>query len=140
MTVNDILTAFAVKLTELYPDRLVYVDEIPAGADGNFLVRCIEQSHQKGIGRRRVRVYQFEVLYFVAPKDSMAYNDWAETMYWGFEDLAVGQEVVHLSGAAANDTGDMVYHFVVDAQVYNTMAVDRSDEMEGLDQNTEAIT
>lgn len=69
MTANDLLTAIAMKLGALYPDRLVYHRKIDAKADGNHYVRCIDQSHAKRLGRRRYRSYSFEILYFQRKND-----------------------------------------------------------------------
>lgn len=116
MTVNDFIIGIAQKLKSLYPTRHVFVDEIPAKADGNHFVHCTDQRHGKKLGRRRSRSYSFEVLYFKAKKDNMAFNDWAEQMYFEFEALDVSGQIVHLTNAHAQDGDDMVFHFIFDAE------------------------
>lgn len=117
MTVNEIMSALAHKLGELFPDRAVYYTQIPRDADGNHYIRCIDQSHTKKLGRRRERTYSFEILYFCKEKDALVFNDWAETMYWGFESLMVNGQLVHLTGAHAEPGDDGVFHFVFDITV-----------------------
>ena len=53
MTVNEIMSALALRLGELFPERAVYYTQIPREADGNHYIRCTDQSHTKKLGRRR---------------------------------------------------------------------------------------
>ncbi len=53
MTLNNFLEAVASKLGEIWPDRKVYVDEIPKDADGQFFVGIIESGQEKHLDRRR---------------------------------------------------------------------------------------
>ena len=115
MTVNSFIRATAVKLGKLSPGKLVYTDEIPANADGNFFVRCIDQQHEKRLDRRRRRFYSFEVLYFQKADDPIVFNDWAEQMYSNFEQLTCEGRVFHLTNAHAEDGDDGVFHFIFDA-------------------------
>ena len=133
MTVNNFIRAVAVKLGELYPDRLVYTDEIPAVADGNFFVRCIEQQHEKRLDRRRRRFYSFEILYFQRERDTMLFNDWAEKMYSNFERLACEGRLFHLTNAHAENGDDGVFHFVFDADFTALLAPDPVAFMETLE-------
>ena len=70
MTLNNFLEAVAEKLVGLWPDRHVFVNEIPKDSDGNFFVGIIEATQEKKLDRRRRRHVQIEVLYFLASKDS----------------------------------------------------------------------
>lgn len=117
MTVNEILSALAHKLGELFPERAVYYTQIPREADGNHYIRCIDQSHTKKLGRRRERAYSFEVLYFCQKGDALVFNDWAETLYSELEMLTVGGQLVHITGAHAEPGDDGVFHFVFDITV-----------------------
>lgn len=69
MTLNNFLEAVAEKLVGLWPDRHVFVNEIPKDSDGNFFVGIIEATQEKKLDRRRRRHVQIEVLYFLASKD-----------------------------------------------------------------------
>lgn len=134
MTVNDVMTAIAAKLGELYPDRLVYRDKIEQAADGHHHVRCIDQSHGKLLDRRRQRSYSFEVLYFRKDNDVVEFNRWAETMYMEFETLTLSSgAVLHVTNASATDGDDMVFHFTFD--VTFTVLIDREtgDQMGDLE-------
>lgn len=46
MTLNNFIEAIAGKLTAVWPDRKVYVDEIPKDADGQFFVGIIESEQE----------------------------------------------------------------------------------------------
>ena len=117
MTVNEILSALAHKLGELFPDRAVYYTQIPRDADGNHYLRCTTQSHTKKLGRRRERAYSFEVLYFCQKGDALVFNDWAEVLYSELETLTANGQVVHITSAQAGPGDDGVFHFVFDITV-----------------------
>lgn len=142
MTVNKFMEAVASKLTEIWPSRKVFVDEIPKDADGNFFVGSIETSQEKRLDRRRTRSYQFEVLYFLRTDDNMAFNDWAESMYDNFEFLDVvetGTENrrIALTGQTARKDETGVFQFIFDANFFFVLAPEADDPMENLDQREE---
>ena len=89
MTLNKFLEAVAEKLVGLWPDRHVFVNEIPKDSDGNFFVGIIEATQEKKLDRRRRRHVQIEVLYFLASKDSLDFNEWSEKILDEFESLTV---------------------------------------------------
>lgn len=75
MTLNDFLEAIAKKLIARWPVRHVFVNRIPAEADGNFYVRVIETTQEQKLDRRRVRTTRFEVCYtYDQDIDSDTYN------------------------------------------------------------------
>lgn len=78
MTLNNFLEAVAEKLVGLWPDRHVFVNEIPKDSDGNFFVGIIEATQEKKLDRRRRRHVQIDVLYFLASKDNLDFNEWSE--------------------------------------------------------------
>lgn len=145
MTLNNILEAIASKLVGIWTDRHVYVNEIPKDSDGNFFVGIIETGQEKKLDRRRKRHIQFEVLYFLANKDNMDFNEWVEAMYDHFESLSVyektvdGSEVfrsIHLTNITARKDGDTrVYQFLFDADFYFVITGDPIPTMYYLDQN-----
>lgn len=58
MTLNNFIEAIAGKLAGVWPDRKVYVDEIPKDADGQFFVGIIEsgqEAHLTAAGKGRSR-------------------------------------------------------------------------------------
>lgn len=106
MTLNNFIEAIAGKLTAVWPDRKVYVDEIPKDADGQFFVGIIESEQEKHLDRRWKRSIQFEVLYFLNTKENMEFNAWAETMFDQFDVLTVKEtdqkdRTVRLTGQKA---------------------------------------
>ena len=140
MTLNNFLEAVASKLGTIWPDRKVYVDEIPKGSDGQFYVGIIESEQEKHLDRRRKRAVQFEVLYFLKTKDTMSFNAWAEEMYDIFETLAVKEtdektRTIRLTGQKARPNGNArVFQFLFDADVFFVLAPPEIPFMEVLDQ------
>ena len=119
MTLNKFLEAVAEKLVGLWPDRHVFVNEIPKDSDGNFFVGIIEATQEKKLDRRRRRHVQIEVLYFLASKDNLDFNEWSEKMLDEFESLTVAEtesrsRLVRLT----NVTASRVYQFLFDADFY----------------------
>ena len=142
MTVNKILEAIASKLTAIWPDRNVFVDKIPKGADGNFFVGVIETSQEKKLDRRRTRSCQIEVLYFLKSDDNMAFNDWADTMYDNFETLDVEEGAnktrrLYLTGQTARKDESGVFQFLFDVNINFVMAPEAIEFMENLTQKEE---
>lgn len=140
MTLNRFLEAVAAKLTAIWPDRKVHVDELPKDADGQFFVGIIESEQEKHLDRRRKRSIQIEVLYFLKAKDTMAFNAWAEAMYDNFETLDVVESeartrTIRLTGQKARpDANTRVFQFTFDADFHFVLTPPEIPFMETLDQ------
>lgn len=142
VTLRSLVEAVAGRLTELWPDRRVYVDAIPSGADGGFFVGVVESSQERRLGRRIRREVQFQILYFLNAQDNLAFLDWAEAMYDGFERLAVwdGDEkrTVRLRGRKAREGTDQgVYQFLFGADLSLLLAPEEGETMGHLEQKGE---
>ncbi len=149
MTLNNFLESIAMKLVGLWSDRHVFVNEIPKEADGNFFVRVIDTSQEKKLDRRRRRTVQFEVLYFLASKDNLEFNAWAETMFDEFESLSVHEKTEFVNGvekdvrrtirltniSARKDDDQRVFQFLFDADFYFVITPEVIPTMYYLDQN-----
>ncbi len=137
MTIEDLIRAIAAKLTALWPGSQVFVDEIPRQADGNLFIGLIDSEQRRGLGLRRERLYQFEVLYFLRSRKNMDFWAWAESMYQHFDELTVdtgaGARVVHLTGQAArSDDDNRVYQFMFNAEIMGVHLPEITDPMEEL--------
>ena len=143
MTLNNFTEAIAAKLSALWPDRKVYVDEIPKDADGQFFVGIIESEQEKHLDRRWKRSIQFEVLYFLKSKENMEFNAWAEAMYDQFETLTVQEteqktRTIRLTGQKAKSSKNArVYQFTFDADFFFVLTSPEIPFMETLDQTEE---
>lgn len=145
MTLNDFLEAIAKKLIARWPVRHVFVNRIPAEADGNFYVRMIETTQEQKLDRRRVRTTRFEVCYLQADRDNLAFNTWLEAMLDDFETLSVfektegGKDVfrsLRLTNIAANqDSDERFFSFRFDARLNFVITPDVIPSMYYLDQN-----
>ena len=149
MTLNDFLEAIAKKLIARWPVRHVFVNRIPAEADGNFYVRVIETSQEQKLDRRRVRTTRFEVCYLQADRDNLSFNTWLEAMLDDFETLSVfektedGTDVfrsLRLTNIAANQDGDeRFFSFRFDARLNFVITPDVIPSMYYLDQNNTTV-
>lgn len=149
MTLNNFLESIAVKLVGLWPDRHVFANEIPKNADGNFFVRVVDTSQERKLDRRRRRTVQFEVLYFLASKDNLEFNAWAETMFDEFESLSVHEKTEFVNGvekdvhrvirltnvSARKDDDQRVFQFLFDTDFYFVITPEVIPTMYYLDQN-----
>lgn len=127
MTVNKFIEAIAAKLTALWPDKKVYVDEIPQGADGNFSIQVIETSQSKHLGNRHKRTYQFDVAYIKKKHDAMNYHAWAETMYMEFGTIKIDDMTFHMTNLHT-DTVDGIFHFLMDVTFMALFVPESNDE------------
>lgn len=134
MEVSDFIQAMVQILTELFPGQMVYVEQIPAGAENCLLVRCIKQSHQKRLDRRRVRAYQFEILSYPRSGGSMDFYEWTTKLYTRLERLTVCGQVFHMGNLRAESGDDGVLHFLLDTEFTFLLEAEPGDPMERLDQ------
>ena len=133
MTLNNLMSAVAAKLEELWPGRKITPNKLPQNADGQFFFRLIDSEQNKHLDRRRHRVLQFEILYFLQSDNILDFHDWAETMYDHFELLEVGDRVVHLSEQKARRNGEArVYQFTFTADFYVVYETPPGDDMESV--------
>lgn len=141
MTLNNFLEAVATKLVSLWPDRHVYVNAIPKNSDGNFFIGIVETTQEKKLDRRRRRHIQAEVLYFLASKDNLDFNEWAETMLDEFETLTVAEtedktRLVRLTNVTTRkDEDSRVFQFLFDADFYFVIVPEAVPTMYYLDHN-----
>lgn len=118
MTLNELTRAAAARLRALWPDRPVYVDDIPREADGCLYIGLIDSEQGQELDRRFKRSVSFQILYFRADQDALAYQDWAEALYDGFRTLEAGGRTVRLKNCGARENGEQrCYQFTFDADL-----------------------
>lgn len=118
MTLNELTWAAAARLRALWPDRPVYVDDIPREADGCLYIGLIDSEQGQELDRRFKRSVSFQILYFRADQDALAYQDWAEALYDGFRTLEAGGRTVRLKNCGARENGEQrCYQFTFDADL-----------------------
>jgi hypothetical protein len=126
VTLNNFMESVAANILAVYPDKSVFVGEIPAENSGNIFVGLIETSQTHHLNRRYERHLSFEVLYFLASKDTVSFHEWAESMYDAFDTLTVADAndpdktyLVHTQDTEARPGNDnRVYQFLFDVDVY----------------------
>ena len=118
MTLNELTRAVAARLRALWPDRPVYVDDIPREADGCLYIGLIDSEQGQELDRRFKRSVSFQILYFRADQDALAYQDWAEALYDGFRTHEAGGRTVRLKNRSARENGEQrCYLFTFDADL-----------------------
>lgn len=118
MTLNELTWAAAARLRALWPDRPVYVDDIPREADGCLYIGLIDSEQGQELDRRFKRSMSFQILYFRADQDALAYQDWAEALYDGFRALEIDGRTVRLKNCRARENGEQrCFQFTFDADL-----------------------
>ncbi len=111
MKISDIARDIGRKLNAAFPGSVMYVDDIPAGAEGNFLLVITEISGGDGITPRRKRSVSFDVVYFSKPRDALVFADWTELMEDTLHTLSGEGQLFNTKGRNAVRT-DMQYHYM----------------------------
>jgi len=111
MKISDIARDIGRRLKTAFPESVMYVDDIPADAEGNFLLVITEITGGEGIIPRRKRSVSFDVVYFSKPRDALAFADWAELMEDTLRTLSGEGQLFHTSERSAVRT-DMQYHYM----------------------------
>ena len=111
MKISDIARDIGRRLKAAFPGRVMYVEDIPAGAEGNFLLVIAEIADGGGITPRRKRSVSFDVVYFSKPRDALAFADWAELMEGALRTLSGEGQQFHTKERNAVRT-DMQYHYM----------------------------
>ena len=111
MKISDIARDIGRKLNAAFPGSVMYVDDIPAGAEGNFLLVITEISDGDGITPRRKRSVSFDVVYFSKPRDALVLADWTELMENTLHTLSGEGQIFHTAERNAVRT-DMQYHYM----------------------------
>ncbi len=112
MKISDIARDIGRRLKAAFPDSVMYVEDIPAGAEGNFLLVVSKISCGEGITCRIKRSVSFDIVYFSKPRDALGFADWAEKMEETLRTLSSEGQLFHSSERSAERT-DMQYHFML---------------------------
>ncbi len=112
MKISDITRDIGRRLKAAFPDSVMYVEDIPAGAEGNFLLAVSGISCGEGIACRIKRSVSFDIVYFNKPRDTLGFADWAEKMEETLRTLSGEGQRFHSSDRSAVQM-DMQYHFML---------------------------
>ena len=111
MKISDIARDIGRKLNAAFPGSVMYVDDIPAGAEGNFLLVITEISGDDGIVPRRKHSVSFDVVYFSKPRGALVFADWTALMEDTLHTLSGEGQLFHTKERSAVRT-DMQYHYM----------------------------
>ena len=132
MTQRDVLEAVAEHLRSLWPDKAVYVNEIPQHADGAFFVHVVEAGYTKLLDRRREIDMMLDVSYFLASNDTFYYTEWQDEFMRSIRLLNVKSIYVHCRNIRA-DLHDRIAHVTFGIRVYVLEPEIEEDPMKELD-------
>ena len=111
MKISDIARDIGRRLKTAFPGSVMFVEDIPAMAEGNFLLVISEISGGGGIIPRRKRSASFDVVYFSKPRDALVFADWAELMENTLGTLSGEGQIFHTAERNAVRT-EMQYHYM----------------------------
>lgn len=111
MKISDIARDIGRRLKTAFPGSVMFVEDIPAMAEGNFLLVISEISGGGGIIPRRKRSVSFDVVYFSKPRDALVFADWAELMENTLRTLSGEGQTFHTAERNAVRT-EMQYHYM----------------------------
>lgn len=111
MKVSELCRDIGRRLKEAFPESVMYIEDIPHGAEGNFLLVISEIADDRGITPRKKRSASFDVVYFSKPRDTTGFADWAERMENALCILSTDGQLFHMESRSAVRT-DMQYHYM----------------------------
>ncbi len=116
MKLKELAEGIGKRLGERFPGKLMYVDKIPAEADGNFSLQIIGHRAKSGISARKSRSFNFDVMYFSSADDKYDFLEWSDAMHEALGAFEAGGQLVRAINRAARSE-DMVYHFLFEINV-----------------------
>lgn len=111
MKISEICRDIGRRIREKFPDSMVFAEDIPRGAEGNFLIVISEISGGGGIFPRKKRSVSFDIVYFSKPRDTLGFADWAAIMEETLVVLNADGQLFHTANRNAVRT-DMQFHFM----------------------------
>lgn len=111
MKISEICRDIGRKIREKFPDSLVFAEDIPRDAEGNFLIVISEISGGGGIFPRKKRSVSFDIVYFSKPRDTLGFADWSAIMEETLAVLKADGQIFHTANRSAVRT-DMQFHYM----------------------------
>ena len=111
MKISNIARDIGRRLKAAFPESVMYAEDIPADAEGNFLLVITGVSGGAGIIPRRKRSASFDVVYFSKSGDALDFADWTELMEDTLHTLSGEGQLFRTSERSAVRT-DMQYHYM----------------------------
>lgn len=111
MKLKELAQVVGIKLSGIFPDKLMYVDKITAESDGCFLLNITNTGGDCGISARKSRSVSFDLLYFSRSDENLEFIEWADIMQDSFKEIDVNGQIIHTRNRSAH-CEDMVFHFL----------------------------
>lgn len=111
MKYGAIFSAIAAAVHRAFPNKPIYINEIPANADGAIFIRMVEAA-VIDLGNRKRYTPMFEISYYLADGDTFAYNEWLDGIFSELQSIAVEEKVLMtFDKRARHDTDSRSYQF-----------------------------
>lgn len=106
--INEMIKGIAADLKLIYPDKNIYSDEVPEGADDSFFIDVEKINYEKLVSNSRKMTVSFHVYYFCKNENStrnIKYFEFAENMTQALDIITVSGKKVgtHNHKAERND-------------------------------------
>lgn len=111
MKLKELAQAVGLKLGELFPGKMMYVNKIPDDSVGCFQLNILEAGGVRGISARKRCYASLELLYFGSADEEMEFMDWADVMQDNFTDISASGQVIHTRSRSVR-CEDMIFHFL----------------------------
>ena len=111
MKISEICHDIGRRIREKFPDSMVFAEDIPSDAEGNFLIVISEISGGGGIFPRKKRSVSFDIVYFSKPRDTLGFADWSAIMEETLVVLNANGQIFHTANRSAVRT-DMQFHYM----------------------------
>lgn len=108
-----IIQATAKRLAELWPDKKIWLDKVPAGFDNGFFIQIVSRQTTPGLHNTQRFSASVDILYYSSREDTLGYHHWAEEMFENFTCLTALGTRFYPSGRKAVQAG-REYHFLFD--------------------------
>ena len=132
MKISEICRDIGRRIREKFPDSMVFAEDIPRDAEGNFLIVISEISGGGGIFPRKKRSVSFDIVYFSKPRDTLGFADWSAIMEETLVVLNADGQIFHTANRSAVRT-DMQFHFMFTVNAEFIDYSTETPEMEALE-------
>ena len=111
MTYGAIFSAIADAVHRAFPEKPIYINEIPANADGVVFIRMVEAA-VTDFGNRKRYTPMFEISYYLADGDTFSYNEWLDGIFPALQSITVEENILlTFDKRARHDTDSRSYQF-----------------------------
>ncbi len=133
ITISKVIHGVTKTLSDNFPAKDIYVEEIPQNLNDSFFVKLLEPSQEHDLGRRYIRQNSFDIHYFASDKKNMDMHDIAEQLYSLLSLIEIDGIKYHGTGMR-HEIVNQVLHFFVSYNFHVYKVEGASPKMQQLEQ------